>query len=76
MVKNRKCAGEANNGEIGLTMVTINKAVFFHDFHRGDVNSKHIQTYLCQQEQNKQIHPMLNPQNSRTRKLLRGALTG
>ena len=44
MGKNRKCAAEANDGVPIQTMVTINKAVFFHGVHRVDVNPKHIQT--------------------------------
>ena len=47
MGKNIKCAAEANDGEPSKTMATINKAVSFHDFHRGDVKPKHIQRDLC-----------------------------
>ena len=55
MGKNIKCAAEANNVEPSKTMVTINKAVFLHYFHRVDVNPKHIQTDLCQKKMNKSI---------------------
>ena len=47
MGENRKCEADANYGEPSQTMFKINKAVLFHDFHRGDVNPKHIQIDLC-----------------------------
>ena len=50
MGKNIKCAAEANYGEPIQTVVTINKAVSFHDFHRGGVKPKHIQTDLYQKK--------------------------
>ena len=46
-VKERKCAAKANHREPIQTIATINKAVFFHILHRGNVKPEHIQTGLC-----------------------------
>ena len=69
MDKNRKCAAEANDGDPSQTVVTINKAVSLHNFHRV---YKH--TSARKNKMNK-IHLTLHPKICPTRKSLTGALT-